>query len=319
LVLLSGGTAPLVRAQSALEVDAKAIQQHIDHKTFPVYPPIAKAARVQGTLVFDLQIGATGKIESMKVVSGPAMLQQAAIDCLKQWTFHPFEKEGIPVAAHGQYSIVFVLGDSTNTTIGHGPPVPQRGQTQTIEVKSVTAASGPNTALNDKFDAADDACKKGILSKQFNDATVSECRQAAMLADDLPMDENYIGKRSAFVYAATAYADIGDFNGALPWAAKAVEIVTLGHDDNSGSNSAYSTKGMIEGLMRDFPAADRDLSLSEDFGRKEIASMGEDPSLRQHYVTPLVRDLRFHALVLQNLNRPVEAQKKLDEADQLMK
>jgi organic radical activating enzyme len=71
--------------------------------------------------------------------------------------------------------------------------------------------------------------------------------------------------------------------------------------------------------MGDYQAADGDLSLSEDFGRKEVVSMGGDPSLRQHYATPLVRDLRYHALILQNLNRPEEAQKKPDEAAQLMK
>ena len=318
-VLLSLGTASAVRAQSALEVDAKAIQQHIDHKAFPVYPPIAKAAQVQGTVVFDLRIGTSGKIESMIVVSGPPMLQQAAADCLKQWTFRPFEKDGRLVAAHGQYSIIFVLGDSANTTVGHGPRVPQQGQIQTVEVKSENAASGPDTVLNDKFDAVDSACKNGILSKQFNDDTVSKCLRAAVLADELPTNENYIGKRSAFVYAATAYADVGDFKGALLWAAKAVEIVKLGHDGNSGSSAAYSTKGTIEGLMGDYQAADGDLSLSEDFGRKEVVSMGGNPSLRQHYATPLVRDLRYHALILQNLNRPEEAQKKLDEAAQLMK
>jgi TonB family protein len=239
-VALTCLTAP-VCAQVVLQVDAKTIQQHIDHKTFAVYPSIAKAARIQGTVLFDLQIDTTGKIESMKVVSGPPMLQQAAIDCLRLWTFHPFEKEGNPVTAHGQYSIIFVLGDSSNTTIGHGPPVPQQGQTQIIEVKvkSETAASGTDTALNDKFDAADDACKKGILSKQFTDDTVSKCRQAAMLADELPMDENYIAKRSAYVYAASAYADIDDFKGALPWVIKAVNVVKLGHDGDSGSSAAY--------------------------------------------------------------------------------
>jgi len=61
-VLLSLGTASAVRAQSALEVDAKAIQQHIDHKAFPVYPPIAKAAQVEGTVVFDLRIGTSAKL-----------------------------------------------------------------------------------------------------------------------------------------------------------------------------------------------------------------------------------------------------------------
>jgi tetratricopeptide (TPR) repeat protein len=266
-------------------------------------------------VVFDLQIGATGKIEFMRVVSGPAMLQQAAIDCLKQWTFHPFQKDGSSVAAHGQYSILFVLGDSTNTTIGHGPPVPQRGQIQTIEVKSENAASGPDTVLNDKFDAVDSACKNGILSKQFNDDTVSKCRQAAMLADELPMDGNYIAKRSAYVYAASAYADIGDFKGALPWAIKAVDVVKLGHDGDSGSSAAYEDKGIIEGNLGDLAAADQDLTAAEDYERKGIAHSEIDSlSSAENYRRILARDLHFHAQVLEKLNRPDEAQKKLDEA-----
>lgn len=319
-VLLLGGTESLVRAQDVLEVDAKAIQQHIDHKAFPVYPPIAKVAHVQGTVVFDLRIGAVGRVESMEVVSGPPMLQQAAIDCLKQWTFHPFEEEGSPVAAHGQYSIVFVLGDSTNTAIGHRPPVPQQGGIQTVEVKSENAASGPDTALDDRFDAADGACKNAILSKQFNDDTVSKCQQAAMLADELPTDGNYGAKRSAYVYAASAYADTGDFRGALPWALKAVDVVKLGHDSDSGSSAAYEDKGIIEGNLGNLAAADQDLTAAEDYERKGIVNMERDsPSISENYKRILEQDLRFHAKVLQGLNRPDEAQKKLDEADQLVK
>lgn len=312
--------ATLAFAQDVLQVDAKAIQQHIDHKAFPTYPPIAKAAHIQGTVVFDLRIGATGKIESMHVVSGHPMLQQAAIDCLKQWTFRPFEKDGSPVAAHGQYSIIFVLGDSTNTIIGHGPPVPQQGQIQTIKVKSENAASGPDTVLNDKFDAADGACKDGILSKQYTDDTVSKCRLAAMLADELPMDGNYIAKRSAYVYAASAYADVGDYKGALSWASKAVDVVKLGHDGDSGSSAAYEDKGLIEGNLGDLVASDQDLTVAEDYERKGIVnSEGDSPSIGENYKRILARDLRFHAQVLQRLNRPDQAQKRLAEADKLMK
>jgi TonB family protein len=303
-----------------MEVDAKTIQQHINHKTFLAYPLIAKSAHVQGTVVFDLQIGVTGKIDSMNVVSGPPMLQQAAIDCLKQWTFHPFEKEGNAVAVHGQYSIIFVLSDTTNTTIGHGPSVPQKGKVYTVKVKSENAASGPDIGLNNKFDVADDACKKGILSQQFNSDTVSRCQKAATLADELPMEENYIAKRSAYVYAASAYADIGDFKSALQWAIKAVDVVKLGHDGDSGSSAAYEDKGLIEGNLDDLTAADQDLSVAEEYERKGIAGAEKGAEdVYAHYGTILARDLRYHAQILQKLNRPDEAQKKLDEAAQLAK
>lgn len=308
-------------AQDVLQVDAKTIQQHVDHKVFPVYPPIAKAAHIQGTVVFNLHIGTTGKIESMEVVSGPPMLRQAAIDALKQWTFRPFEKNGVPVVATGQYNIIFVLGDQSNTTVGQGPPstVPPNSsvpvKTVTVHVLSEDAATGPDEELNRKFNDADSACKKDILSRQLNDATVSVCNDAALLAEKLPTDGNYVARRSAFVYAATAYGNMGDFKNALPWAAKAVETVKLGFDDDSGNSAAYSTKGTIEGYLGDFPAADNDLTVAEDFSRKGIAWIEKEaPSLRSEYVRPFVRDLQFHARVLQAMGRPDEAQKKLDEA-----
>jgi TonB family protein len=300
--------------QDALQVDAKAIQEHVEHKVFPVYPPIAIAARVQGTVVLDLRIGTTGRIESIKAISGPAMLQQAAIDCVKQWTFHPFEKNGVPAIATGQYNIIFALGDQTNTAVGQGPPssAPPTSsapvKTVTVRVLSDNAATGPDEELNKKFYDADDACKKGIMSRQFNDATVAACKNAAELAEKLPMEANYIARRSAFVYAATAYGDVGDFKDALPWAEKAVDIVKLGQDGNSGSSAAYATRGEIEGFLGDYPAADRDLTAAEDFDRKAIAADGK------YYERDLARNPQFHAKVLQAMGRSDEAQKKLDEA-----
>jgi len=303
-------------AQEVVQVDAKMIQQHIDRQVFPVYPPIAKAADIQGTVVLDLRIGTKGLIESTKVVSGPSMLQQAAVDCLKQWSFRPFEKDGVPVIAAGQYSIIFLLSDKGSTTVGQGAQSATPVHSITVHVRSENAPEGAGAKLSSEFQLADSACKKGILSRQFNDATVSACKDAATLANKLPMDGNYVAKRSAFVYAATAYGDIGDFKNGLPWAQKAVQVVELGHDDDSGSSAAYSTIGTIEGYLGDFPAADRDLSVAEDFSRKGIIWVEKEaPSLRAEYVRPFIRDLQFHAQVLRQMNRPEEAQKKLEEAD----
>jgi TonB family protein len=295
-------------AQQAIQVTAKMIQEHADHRVFPVYPSNAKAAHVQGTVVLDLRIGTSGKIESIKVVSGPPMLQQAAIDCMKQWTFHPFDKDGVPVTATGQYNIIFTLGGQSNTTVGQGPPSSGPVKTVTVRVLSDNAATGSDEELNNKFDEADDACKNGILSQQFNDATVATCKNAAELAEKLQMDGNYVAKRSAFVYAATAYGDVRDFKDALPWADKAVAAVKLGHDDDSGSSAAYSIRGEVEGFLGDLAAADSDLTSAEDFDRKAIAANGN------RFEHRLAQNLQFHAKVLQALGRPDEAQKKLDEA-----
>ncbi|MGA2572333.1 MAG: energy transducer TonB [Terracidiphilus sp.] len=276
-------------AQEAISVDQTTLNQHVDHRVTPVYPPIAKAAHIQGTVVFKIRVGVSGKIESMKVVSGPAMLQQAAMDCLKQWSYYPFEKGGVPIAATGPVSIMFILSDY------HPAPDDEQIAAQYFPLFN--------------------QCSKAVSARIDAKSAEDTCEKAGETAEKFGPEVRFIEKRSAFVYAATACADNRDLPNALTWAEKAVDVVKLGHDDDSGSSAAYSTKGTIEGMIGDLSASDHDLTVAEDYGRKGIAwAEKEAPSLRPEYVRSFVRDLQFHAKVLQALGRPNEAQKKLDEA-----
>lgn len=66
----------------------------------PIYPMLAKNQRVSGDVVIDALIDANGKVTSMKVISGPALLHQAAKDALRQWKFQPATLDGSPVSMH---------------------------------------------------------------------------------------------------------------------------------------------------------------------------------------------------------------------------
>jgi protein TonB len=79
-------------------------------KTVPQYPPIAKAARVQGTVVLQAIISKTGAIENLKVVSGPAMLQQAALDAVRTWRYKPYLLNNDPVEVETTVNVIFTLG-----------------------------------------------------------------------------------------------------------------------------------------------------------------------------------------------------------------
>jgi protein TonB len=79
-------------------------------KTQPVYPPIAKAARQSGTVVLQATISKTGSIENLHVVSGPAMLQQAAMDAVRQWRYRPYLLNGEPVEVETTVNVIFTLG-----------------------------------------------------------------------------------------------------------------------------------------------------------------------------------------------------------------
>ncbi len=276
-------------AQEAIAVDQATIEQHVDHRVDPVYPPIAKAARIGGTVVLEVRVDPQGKVEATKVASGPPMLLQAAIDCVKQWTFHPFEKDGIAVAATGPLSIAFALTD-------YHP-------------------GSDDEQVADRYFPLFSQCNKAISARTDPKGAEDVCNQAAETAEKFAPEVRFIEKRSAFVYAATACANNRDLANALAWADKAVELVKLGHDDNSGSSAAYSVKGTIEGMAGDLASSDRDLSEAEDFGRKAVEWARQSQFEHgNYYERDLARNLQFHAKVLQALGLQDEAQKKLDEA-----
>ena len=75
----------------------------------PAYPPDAKAAHVQGTVVLHAIIGKDGKIKELQFVSGPPMLARAAMDAVKRWRYKPCLLKGEPVEVDTTISAVFTL------------------------------------------------------------------------------------------------------------------------------------------------------------------------------------------------------------------
>jgi TonB family protein len=287
-ILAFGASAP-IRAQEVSGVSAEEIQQHIDHQVAPVYPPIAKAARVQGVVVMDLRIDEKGKIGATKVVSGPPMLQQAAIDCVKQWTFRPFESNGSPIAVAGKVTISFELGDAA--------PTPKEEE------------------IASRFFPAQDKCLRAVAAHDDSSSAADLCKQTADIAIEFASNVRFIEKRSSFVYAAWALGNNRRFTDALAYARRAVDVVKLGHDDNSGSSAAYGVLGVIEGNLNDLDAADRDLTTAEDFGRKAIAWAESEKFVHaDSYKQSLAMYLKAHAALLLAMDRSDDAQKKLDEA-----
>jgi periplasmic protein TonB len=76
----------------------------------PVYPAIARAARIQGTVVVQAIISKDGKIEQLHVISGPPMLQSAATEATQRARYRPFLLNGEPVAVETTINVVFTLG-----------------------------------------------------------------------------------------------------------------------------------------------------------------------------------------------------------------
>jgi len=100
---------PSTQNTKTLKIDAKAAAANVLSKVTPVYPEDAKKAGVQGSVVLAARIGKDGAMEALRVVSGPAPLQQSAMDAVKQWKYKPFLLNGDPVEVDTTIKVIYSL------------------------------------------------------------------------------------------------------------------------------------------------------------------------------------------------------------------
>ena len=75
----------------------------------PVYPPIAQSARVQGVVIIEAVIGPDGRVQEAKVLRSIPLLDAAALDAVKQWTYTPTLLNGQPVPVIMTVTVNFTL------------------------------------------------------------------------------------------------------------------------------------------------------------------------------------------------------------------
>jgi TonB family protein len=81
----------------------------LERKVQPIYPPEARSARLQGTVVLQALIDEVGEVRDLTTVSGDAFLARAAIDAVSQWHYQPYQLNGQPVKMPIQITVNFTL------------------------------------------------------------------------------------------------------------------------------------------------------------------------------------------------------------------
>jgi TonB family protein len=110
-------------------------------KVQPVYPPLARQARIQGSVVLKTIIAKDGSIESLALMSGHPMLVPAAIDAVKQWKYKPYLINGRPVAVDTQVLVNFTLS-------ANDPPPSSTKGNPVSQVSAPPAAKKSNLRQN---------------------------------------------------------------------------------------------------------------------------------------------------------------------------
>src|SRR5271163_2825678 len=100
---------PKVATPQRVRVSAGVTSGLLIRRVQPVYPPLARQARIQGQVLLRAQISKDGSIENLQLISGHPMLAPAAIDAVKQWKYKPYLLNGEPVEVDTEVLVNFTL------------------------------------------------------------------------------------------------------------------------------------------------------------------------------------------------------------------
>jgi TonB family protein len=105
---------PVPGGDGAQRIGGNVMAAKLINPVKPIYPPLAKLARQQGTVRFEATIAKDGTITELNTISGPPLLQDAAKAAVSQWIYAPTLLNGAPVTV--------VTTIDVNFTLSEGPP-----------------------------------------------------------------------------------------------------------------------------------------------------------------------------------------------------
>lgn len=92
-----------------MRISAGVAAGHLLTPIQPIYPAIARSARMQGTVVLEAMISKEGFVEQARVISGSPLLAQAALAAVNRARYQPYKLNGEPVDVETTINIIFTL------------------------------------------------------------------------------------------------------------------------------------------------------------------------------------------------------------------
>jgi TonB family protein len=277
----------LLRAQAPVSINPNMIPPHVLNHPAADFPPIAYAAHEYGKVTIEATIDQTGHVSSARVVSGPEILRQAALDAVRGYTFTPASLHGKSVAAKIVIAIDFNLNSIPHEAKGWG-----------------------------KFMKAFRKCQEQVKKPGKPSDQLAACGNAAQLADALPDDAPTFEPITAYVQYATALSRSGRAADAVPVGNKAIALSKKRSGLLLTLCASYEVTGEASALAGNLQAADKYLSQAEDCQSTELQSPTAPP-LKQHDSQMMKGLLQFHANVLTAMGNQKEAASKLSQAAKL--
>jgi len=121
-LLAPAGLSPTA-APAPAELSEESVQALLIWKVAPVYPPLARQARIQGTVMLKIVINKDGDVRDVQLYSGHPMLAPAAMDAVKQWKYQPYTKDEEVVEVSTVVRVIFSMpdGNAASSVVGAAP------------------------------------------------------------------------------------------------------------------------------------------------------------------------------------------------------
>jgi protein TonB len=95
--------------RTRINLSGGVLQGTATRRVNPVYPPLARAARVSGAVVVEVVVDRTGNVTSARALSGHPLLRESAAAAAMQWKWNPTLLSGVPVQVVGTITFNFTL------------------------------------------------------------------------------------------------------------------------------------------------------------------------------------------------------------------
>lgn len=287
-------------SQAPVQIDPAIAAQHLLDHPKPIYPAIARAARVMGTVVVLVVIDENGRVADESVVSGPPMLQSATLEGIRQFMFSPFTQDGKPVEAITAVGIGFATNGG-----------PSRGDV--FVLKDLKMDEGMKKRGD--FLASYSTCNRQVQQSPPNPNAIKSCQDAVRKAETPPSGAP--ARRSAYVAYATALLQTGKTAEAIQAGNSAIAASNSIPNNVLGASAAYAVTAEALALAGNLQQADAYFSSAEKYARKAIGFTQPHSQLREQRSQTLKALLEYHAKILDKMGNRKEAEKKQKGAAKL--
>jgi TonB family protein len=105
----AGAETSVPKVESPASITEEDMRDRLVYRVAPTYPPLARQARIQGTVILRIVINSLGEVRETQLISGHPMLAPAAVEAVKKWRYVPYESDGKTVEMQTEVRVIFNL------------------------------------------------------------------------------------------------------------------------------------------------------------------------------------------------------------------